>query len=159
MLKFALALLTLVSPAFSQISAAVSGTVTDPSGATISAAAVTAKNSDTGTTRATVTDGSGRYRLFALAVGEYEIHVQKQGFTEKVRKGVHLTVGRDATVDASLEVGDVSQQVVVNADASPVSTTETGASGTVRCSDTPRSTRHKDSAMNMRLSIATGRSS
>ena len=124
-------LLAFAYPAFAQISGAVSGTVTDQSGATVPAASVTARNADTGATRSTVTGATGRYRLFSLPVGEYEIRVQKQGFSAKIRKGVHLTVGQDAAVDVSLEIGDVSQQVVVNADASPVSATETGASGLV----------------------------
>src|ERR1700722_92436 len=127
----ALGIFLFASPAFAQVSAAVSGTVTDQSGATIPAAAVTAKNADTGAIRSTVTGSEGRYRLFSLPVGEYEISVQKQGFTAKIRKGVHLTVGQDAAVDVTLEIGDVSQQVVVNADASPVSANETGASGLV----------------------------
>lgn len=124
-------LLTVASPAFPQVSATISGTVTDPSGATIAAAAVTAKNSGTGASRQTVTDDAGHYRLLYLPVGEYEIDIKKPGFTEKIRKGIHLTVGQDATVDASLAVGDISQQVVVEGDAPPVSITETGESGLV----------------------------
>ena len=131
MRKFILLLLLSVSPAYSQVSAGVSGTVTDPSGATIAAAVVTAKNSGTGATRETVTDDAGHYRLLSLPLGEYEIDIKKPGFTEKLRKGIYLTVGQEATVDANLTVGDISQQVVVAGDAPPVSAAETGESGLV----------------------------
>jgi len=93
----------------------LSGSVTDQTGAVVSAAAVTAKNVDTGAVRSTVTGGSGLYQLFSLPPSEYEVHAKKQGFKEGVRTGVHLVVGQDAAVDVALEVGDVSQQLTVNA--------------------------------------------
>src|SRR5258707_7351778 len=105
------------SPLPAQVSAFVSGAVTDQSGAVVSAATVTVKSADTAAVRTTLTDDSGLYRVFALPVGEYEIRVQKPGFTEEVRKGVHLVVGQSATVDFGLRVGAASQEVTVNADA------------------------------------------
>ena len=100
-----------------QVSAALSGTVTDPSGGVVAAAAVTARNTDTGTVRDTVTDSAGNYRMPSLAVGDYEIRAAKPGFAEAVRTGVRLVVGQDATVDLSLRVGESRQQVTVDADA------------------------------------------
>ena len=88
--------------ACAQVSAILSGTVTDPSGAAISAATVTAKNVDTGAVRGAVTDAAGHYQFFSLPVGQYEIHGGKSGFTEEVRTGVHLVVGQSATVDMQL---------------------------------------------------------
>src|ERR1700692_294857 len=58
-----------------QVSASLSGGITDQSGAAVSAASVTAKNTDTGVSRTVPTDQSGRYRFFALAVGPYEVRV------------------------------------------------------------------------------------
>src|SRR5579864_6176624 len=116
---------------WAQVSATISGTVTDPSGAAVTAALVTAKNSDTGSTRGAVTDVAGRYQFFSLPVGDYEVHAKKQGFAEEIRTGIHLVVGQDASVDLSLRVGEVTQQVTVNADASPVSVTPTDISGLV----------------------------
>ncbi|MGH9828888.1 MAG: carboxypeptidase regulatory-like domain-containing protein, partial [Blastocatellia bacterium] len=103
----------------------------DPSGADITDATVTVNNVNTGQIRGTVTDIRGRYEVFSLPVGEYEVHVKKQGFAEEVRIGIHLVIGQDAAVDVRLRVGEVSQQVIVNADAPPVSVTTTDISGLV----------------------------
>jgi hypothetical protein len=109
--------LFLGTPAQSQVSAILSGTVTDPSGAAVSAAAVTAKNVETGAVRSTLTDGEGHYQYFSLPIGQYEIRGAKPGFKEEVRGGVDLVVGESATVDIALQVGESSEQVTVNGDA------------------------------------------
>lgn len=123
--------LALASAATAQVSASLSGTVTDPSGAAVSGAAVTVKDMHTEVQRDTVTDAAGRYEILALPVGEYEIAVKKQGFAEEVRRGIQLAVGQDATVDLRLNVGEVSQQIIVEADAPPVSVTTADISGLV----------------------------
>lgn len=112
-----------------QVSAALSGAVTDASGGVVAAAAVAAKSRDTGMVRGTVTDAAGRYRIPSLPVGEYEIRAGKQGFSDAVRTGVHLVVGEDAKVDFSLRVGEHRQQVTVNADAGLVDVTTRDISG------------------------------
>ena len=125
----------LLGPCFSslsaQVSAIVSGTVTDQSGAVVSGATVTVKSVDTGSVRTTSTDDSGIYRVFSLLVGEYEIRAQKLGFTDAVRTGVHLVVGQSATVDLGLRVGRASQEVTVNADAPVVNVVTRDISGLV----------------------------
>lgn len=130
---FALLVLPLlcVSPMSAQVSATLSGTVTDPSGAAVTAANVAVKNVNTGVGRSTVTDDTGRYQAFSLPVGEYEIHVRKPGFAEEIRTGIRLVVGQAATVNLRLHVGEVSQQVTVNADVPTVSLTTTDISGLV----------------------------
>ena len=125
-------LVLLCAPAArAQVSAAISGRVTDPAGATVSGAAVMAKNVETGETRSTVTDDAGRYWVPSLAVGEYEVHVTKQGFQEQVRGGIHLVVGQEASVDMALKLGQVTEQFKVNADAPVVSVTAADISGVV----------------------------
>jgi carboxypeptidase family protein len=114
-----------------QVSAAISGRVTDPAGATVSGAAVAAKNVETGETRSTVTDSIGHYWVPSLAVGEYELHVTKQGFQEQVRGGIHLVVAQEAIVDMALKLGQVTEQVKVIADAPVVSVTAADISGLV----------------------------
>src|SRR5271165_2226532 len=125
-------LLCLCQPSGSaQVAATLSGTVTDQSGAAVSAAGVTARNLDTGLSRETATGPAGRYQLFALPLGEYEVRVKKDGFAEAVRTGIRLVVGQDATVDVGLHVGAVSEEVKVTGDAAMVSVTTQDISGLV----------------------------
>lgn len=63
-----------------QMSASISGTVTDQSGAAVPGARVTVKNLDTGALREADTDAGGRYEVFALTVGSYEVRATKDGF-------------------------------------------------------------------------------
>ncbi|MGD1073865.1 MAG: carboxypeptidase-like regulatory domain-containing protein [Bryobacteraceae bacterium] len=144
--------LFLLSSASAQVSAVLSGTVTDPSGAVVAAAAVTAIDTDTGATRSATTGPEGRYQMSALAVGTYEIRARKQGFAEEIRTGVHLDVGQDATVDLSLRVGESSQQVTVNEDAPLVGVATTDISGLVgerQTKDLPLNGRSYDELMTL----------
>src|ERR1700674_4669936 len=90
--------------ASAQVSAAISGTVTDASAAFVPAAAVTARNVETGAQRNTASDDAGRYQVLALPVGQYEVSVTKNGFQEIIRSGIHLAVGQQAIVDFSLQL-------------------------------------------------------
>ena len=129
MLVFLLCLF--VPSAWTQMSANLSGVVTDQSGATVSGAAVTAREVDTALSRSAITNQAGRYQLFALPVGEYEVHIKKDGFAEGVRTGIRLVVGQDASADLSLRVGAVSEEVKVTGDAALVSATTQDISGLV----------------------------
>jgi hypothetical protein len=131
---FLLALLLL--PVFSstargQASASITGLVTDPSGAPVPSAAVTAKNLETGASRTSATDDSGRYLLLSLAVGEYELRVAKSGFQDAIRSGIHLVVAQEATVDLTLRIGPVASEVKVTGDAPMLNTTTSDVSGLV----------------------------
>jgi hypothetical protein len=121
----------LQSTVSAQVSATLSGTVTDQSGASVPAAGVTARNIDTGLSRETATGQSGRYQLFALPLGQYEVRVKKEGFAEGVRTGIRLVVGQDARADLTLHVGAVSEEVKVNGDADIVTVTTQDISGFV----------------------------
>src|ERR1700758_4981210 len=77
-------ILTGASPLRAQVAASVTGIVTDPSGAPISAATVTAKNLESAAVRTTTTDDAGRYLLLSLPVGEYEVRAAKAGFQDAV---------------------------------------------------------------------------
>jgi hypothetical protein len=118
-------------PLRAQVSAMLTGTVTDQSGALVSGVSIAVKSVDTGAVRNTVTDSLGRYQVFSLPVGEYKIRAQKAGFAEQVRTGVHLVVGQTATVDFSLRLGEASQAVTVSADAPLVSVSTTDITGLV----------------------------
>ncbi len=114
-----------------QVSASITGLVADASGARVMAAAIKVKNLETGASRNAVTDEAGRYQVLALPVGEYEITVSKNGFGEQVRTGIRLAIGQEATVDLTLRVGGVKQQVTVKEEVPIVSTSTSDISGLV----------------------------
>jgi hypothetical protein len=124
-------LLFSIDSASAQVSAILSGTVADQSGAVISSASVAAKNIDTGLSRDTATDMDGHYQFFSLPVGMYEIRAKKAGFTEEARTGVKLVVGQSATVNMDLRVGESSQQITVSGDAPQVGVTTADVAGLV----------------------------
>jgi hypothetical protein len=124
-------LLVLSAPAMAQVSAALSGRVTDQTGAGLSGATVTAKNTDMGISRETVTDAAGRYELPALPVGRYEVGATKSGFAAAIRSGIVLVVGQDAATDLSLRIGNVSEQVKILANVPIVNATTNDISGLV----------------------------
>ncbi len=126
----AAALLSML-PIYGQVAAALSGTVTDQSGAAVSAALVTVKSPATGAARSSLTDSDGHYLFPSLPVGEYEIRSAKTGFTEEVRTGIRLLVGQSAVVNLELRVGQAGEQITVRADAPLVSTTTADISGVV----------------------------
>ena len=114
-----------------QVSASLSGTITDPSAAVVPGASVEVKSLDTGVSRTAETDAGGRYRLFALPVGLYEVRVTKEGFAEGIRSGIRLAIGQDASADLSLRVGNVREQIRVAEDAPVVNLTTQDISGLV----------------------------
>jgi predicted porin len=89
---------------FSQVSAVLSGTVTDQTGAALPGVAVTIRNVDTGETRTTTTDGGGHYQAAGLPPGRFEIRAAKQGFADETRTGISLAVGQDATADVKMQL-------------------------------------------------------
>src|ERR1700682_5501150 len=103
------ALLAFAPKSQAQVSAAISGRVTDPTGSVVSGATVTANNLETQAVRSTVTDEAGRYSILYLAVGVYEVGISKQGFQVGVRTGIHLAVGQEAVVDMALRLGQVTE--------------------------------------------------
>jgi hypothetical protein len=106
--------------AYAQTTGNLSGVVRDASGAVVTGAAVHAKQVETGLTRVSNTDESGRFLVNVLPAGSYELRVEAKGFRPLVRKGILLTVGETASVDVSLELGAQEQEVTVSAQASPV---------------------------------------
>jgi predicted porin len=97
-------------PAWTQTGASLSGVVTDQSGAALPDVAVTIKNVDTGATRTIATDSGGHYQVSGLPPGRVEIRAAKQGFTDETRARISLAVGRDATVDITMQLGTKMQQ-------------------------------------------------
>ncbi len=119
------------SPAIAQALSSIGGLVVDPSGAVVTGTAVTVQNLDTGMMRTALTDGSGRFHVMSLPAGDYQVVVNKRGFSPAKRIGIHLVVGQDAEVNIGLKPAEERQQVVVNADASEVSLSTGDVSGLV----------------------------
>jgi len=133
-LSLCLGILVLVQnsgPAWAQVAATISGTVTDASGGGVPGATVTVKSLETGVTRAVTTDEGGSYRAFSLAVGPQEVRAEKTGFKTALRTGINLVVGQEAVVNLQLEVGELVQQVTVSAEVPLVNTTTAPVSGLV----------------------------
>lgn len=127
---FALALLSV--PVHAQkVGASISGTVHDASGAAIPGAQITVQNAETGALRKLVSDAAGYYSAPSLTVGRYQVIVEKEGFNAHTETGINLVVGQNATVDATLSVGNVSQQVSVTATPQAINLTTQQTSGLV----------------------------
>ncbi len=154
---FALLYMSLGMPVcFAQVSGILSGTVTDPTGAVISGADVTARALDTGASRHTSTGAGGHYQISSLPVGLYELEVKKEGFNTIVRSGLQLAVAQEAVVDFRLEVGQSSQQITVNADAPIVNTTTTNVNNLIngqQIRDLPLNGRSFDELMTLNPSV------
>jgi len=108
-----------------QITGNIRGTVTDPSGAVIRNAAVTAKQAETGLSRSSITDRDGNYVLLELPVGHYRLQVTAAGFQEYLQDGITLNVNQTASVSPRLAVGSEKEQVEVSADAQLIEPTVT----------------------------------
>src|ERR1700691_3819803 len=102
--------------------ARLSGVITDSSGAVVVGATITIRDVGTGYTQTTSSTPAGQYLFPSLPVGNYQITVSMPGYTSYVQKGIVLSLGQAATQNVQLQVGLVSQQVVVNANASLVTT-------------------------------------
>ncbi len=94
----------------------ISGTVKDSTGAVLPAAKIEILNEDTGISRTTTADASGRFTVPALSLGKYRVTASAQGFQSAVRSGIVLTVGSEAVANFELQVGAVSQTVEVTAE-------------------------------------------
>ena len=123
LLAFALFACTLALLA--DVTARISGTVTDPTSAVIIGATVTAINTETGAKETTTTDTQGFYAFPALAVGYYTVEVNQKGFKEFRETGLVLDVNTALRVDIKLELGTATEQVTINSAAVQVETTST----------------------------------
>lgn len=111
--------------------ASIQGTVTDDTGAVLPGVTININAVETGMTRTVVTDLEGRYFAPQLPLGEYEVHGQMAGFRAAVRRGILLTLNRDAIVDLKLAVGGVAEEVVVTGEAALIESTNAMVAGRV----------------------------
>ncbi|MBI4465674.1 MAG: TonB-dependent receptor [Acidobacteria bacterium] len=99
------------------------GTVTDSTGAVIPGATINIRNVETGIARSVASDAEGRFRVPQLGLGSYEVVAEAPGFQSVVRSGITLTVGREAVVDFTLQVGAVAERITVTGEAPLIETT------------------------------------
>jgi hypothetical protein len=124
-------LLVFLTPAVAQeVTAAITGTVVDPSGAAIPNATVTATDTERGVTWPTHTNEAGVYNLPRVPIGHYTLKIEAQGFQTAVRPAFTLVLNQTARIDVSMVVGRVGETVEVTG-AAPILQTETTEVGTL----------------------------
>jgi hypothetical protein len=101
------------SQTFAQGTAALTGTITDPTDATVAGATVTVTNIATNVADTSQTSGAGLYRFPSLPVGVYTMSIQATGFKSAKVENLVLTVGQTVTQDLKLEVGAPTESVTV----------------------------------------------
>src|SRR5437899_960711 len=111
---------------WAQGTAQINGTVKDQSGAVLPGVEITATQTDTGISRTAVTDEMGSYILPNLPVGPYKLEAALAGFRTYVQTGIVLQVNSNPLINPMLSVGQVSEQVEVQANAALVETRNVG---------------------------------
>ena len=104
----------------------IQGVVQDATGLPVQGAQVQATQTETGAARTAVSSADGTYILPNLPVGPYRLEVSKEGFNKYVQTGIVLQVATNPNIDVQLKVGQVTEQVSVEANAAMVETQATG---------------------------------
>jgi len=114
--------------------ASISGRVTDPSGAVVAGAEVSARQLDTNLTSSATTEADGRFRFPYLRLGNYEVKVHKQGFADSATSLV-LTVGSAFELPVMLKVAAAQSAVTVSGEAAVLEAARSQIAGTVPASE------------------------
>ncbi len=109
---------------------AITGSVNDPSGASIADAQVTLTNNGTAEKRVQQSGPDGLYSFVNLAPGDYRVDVEKAGFKHFTRQNIAVEVQQTARIDVALVVGQVSETIEVSSE-TPLLQTDTSSLGTV----------------------------
>src|SRR5215218_10475390 len=119
MFKLVLALISLVSIAFSQTTgtATVVGNLSDNTGAIVPGAAIEIVNIETQFSSQSVTNSEGAYYVPNLSPGTYRLTIQAPGFKRYVREGIILRTSEQPRIDVQLEVGSVTESINVTGSA------------------------------------------
>ena len=122
---FVLFALLLGTAAWASITGSISGLVTDPAGAVIAGARVTATNSQTGVRTETVTDSKGFYSFPTLPIGTYDVEVHATGFKAFRQTNIIIDANSVIKVDVNLQIGTTTEEIEVRSDAVVVDTQST----------------------------------
>src|SRR6266849_4464007 len=109
----------------------IGGVVTDPSGAAISGASVTAISLSAGAKRTATTSDEGYFLISTLQPGDYKVTFEYRGFANAVVERVVVEVGQTARVDMKMTLPGAAEQVVVQSEATGVETTQSTVGGVV----------------------------
>jgi hypothetical protein len=123
--------LTSGTVASAQVSAAISGRISDSSGSAVPGTTITVTNAETGAARTAIADAGGNYEVLSLPIGRYEVKADKTGFKTSIGQNLDLVVGQQLVVNLALEIGEVQQSVTVTTQAPVVNTTTAAVSGLV----------------------------
>jgi hypothetical protein len=110
---------------------AVVGTVTDPTGASLDGAQIVLKNNGTNATQTVKAGSGGTFTFLNLTPGAYTVTVSNAGFKSTTQSEVTVTVGGTTRVDTSLQVGDTTESVTVEASEAPLQTDSASLGGVV----------------------------
>ncbi len=95
----------------------ITGTITDPAGAVVPGANVTATNKATGASVQSQTTSTGNYTLPSLQTGIYDLTIEAQGFNKYIQAGIEVQVAQTARIDVILKIGSATESVTISADA------------------------------------------
>jgi hypothetical protein len=112
-------------------SSSIVGDIADQSGAAVPGAQITVTDKATGISRETVAAANGSYRVYPLHPGTYDVKVSSAGFQTQLRGGIQLLVGTVLELKFSLQVGQVTETVEVNAAAPLIQTQEASVGGVI----------------------------
>ncbi len=139
----------------------IRGTITDESGAAVAGADVKLTQTATSAVRSATSATDGSYVFPALPVGSYQLEVTRQGFTKYLQTGIVLQVGVNPTIDVTLKVGAMTEQVTVEAQAAMVETQSTGVGQVIapqQVQDLPLNGRQLTDLLTLTGGVSQGRS-
>ena len=116
-------------PVWAQNVGSLRGTVVDKTGAAVPEATVTVTDRATNASRNTKTNNAGEFSFAQLNPGDYRVEITKDGFKKYIEAKVTILVATPTSLDIQLELGTVSQQVIVESAAAPALNTEDATVG------------------------------
>ena len=119
------------SGASAQSTASISGVVKDSAGGIVPGVTVTVKDDATGASQEAVTDADGRFQVSALGAGSYTVKASLTGFKTAEQKGVRLAPGQPVTIPLTLEVGSLTETVMVTSSSELINTETATVSSTL----------------------------
>jgi len=121
-----------VSLAWAQVTTAtILGTVQDDTGGVLPGVEITVTHLDTNTVRTSVTDDLGQFRVSQLSLGDFEVQAALAGFQTSIRRGLHLNLGQEAVVNITMNIGAITEEVIVTGAAPLVETTSSEVSSLI----------------------------